>query len=155
MNRSALLAALYFSLLALVACQPTAEEAVPAPVSSFDRMQDKILTTQCAFAGCHASAKDGLVLTKNGAYEQLVNVTPQNANAVKEGLKRVKPFDADKSLLYHKIHDNADGHHLSDYGEQMPLGGKPLKAGEIEFIRRWIAAGAPRTGDLVDQKLLD
>jgi hypothetical protein len=146
---------MFLCLTALLACQSTPEEIAPAPVSSFDLMQDRILTTQCAFAGCHASANDGLVLTKNLAYENLVNGTPQNANALKDGLKRVKPFDADKSLLYHKIHDNADGHHTSDYGKQMPLGGKPLKAGEIEFIRRWIAAGAPRTGDLVDQKLLD
>jgi hypothetical protein len=137
------------------ACQP--KEATPeaTETSSFGLIQDKIFNTRCANPGCHASEKDGLVLTKAVAYDRLFNVNPANANALKDGLKLVKAFDADKSLLYHKIHSNADGHHKSDYGKQMPLGGKPLTDNEIEFVRRWIAAGAPKTGDIVDQKLLN
>lgn len=155
MNRNVLYLFVPILSTAMAACQPSAQAVEPAGVSSFDLIQDKILTTNCAFPGCHASEKDGLVLTKNLAYDRLTNVAPQNANAHRDGLKRVMPYNADKSLLYHKIHANTNGHHSSDYGQRMPLGGKPLKDGEIEFIRRWIDAGAPRTGDIVDKQLLN
>jgi hypothetical protein len=147
---------LIIACVSMLSCSKSEESEVsPTEVSSFDLIQDKILTTSCATPGCHASDKDGLVLTKGKSYERLFNIAPQNANAIKDGLKLVKPFDADKSLLYHKIHSNADGHHNSDYGKQMPIGGKPLTDNQIEFIRRWIAAGAPKTGDIVDKKLLN
>jgi hypothetical protein len=156
MNRYPMLLAGLAALCLATACQPAANNDVPpAETSSFDRMQDVILTKSCAFPGCHASEKDGLVLTKGLAYDRLVNAAPKNANALKDGLKQVTPFNADKSLLYHKLHGNADGHHTSDYGKQMPLGAPPISASKIEFIRRWIAAGAPRTGDIVDVKLLN
>jgi hypothetical protein len=155
MDRNVLYLSVSILLIIMAACQPSAQEMEPTAASSFDLIQDKILTTNCAFPGCHASQKDGLVLTKNLAYDRLTNIVPQNDNARKDGLKVVMPFNADKSLLYHKIHPNTDGHHKSDYGQRMPLSGKPLKDGEIEFIRRWIDAGAPRTGDLVDKKLLN
>jgi hypothetical protein len=137
----------------LFSCQQEEVEA-ETEVSSFSLIQDNILTTKCAFAGCHASEKDGLILTKGMAYDRLLNTEPANANAKKDGLKLVKPFNSNTSLLYHKIHSNADGHHQSDYGKQMPLDGKPLSTNEIEFIRRWIDAGAPQTGDIVDKNLL-
>jgi hypothetical protein len=150
----------FFLISALTFCwacqkEESATEPASTEVSSFGLIQDKILTTRCATPGCHASEKDGLVLTKAVAYDRLINVQPINANAIKDGLKMVKPFDANKSLLYHKIHGNEDGHHLSDYGKQMPLFAKPLTDNEIEFVRRWIAAGAPKTGDIVDKKLLN
>jgi hypothetical protein len=149
---------IFLSIVALTlfgACQKEESEIESAEVSSFGLIQDKIFTTRCATPGCHASEKDGLVLTKSVAYDRLINVSPINANAIKDGLKQVKPFDAGKSLLYHKLEGNANGHHQSDYGKQMPLGGKPLTDNEIEFVRRWIAAGAPKTGDIVDKKLLN
>lgn len=36
----------------------------------------------------------------------------------------------------------------------MPLGGDPLTNGELEFIRQWIAAGAPERGTVADPALL-
>ena len=38
-------------------------------------------------------------------------------------------------------------------GELMPNGGHPLSAGMIEFIRQWIAYGAPQTGSVADPSL--
>jgi hypothetical protein len=140
-------------LVCLIACGKEETVILPSDASSYDLIQSQILTTRCGTPGCHASDKDGLVLTKDVSYDRMVNVVPTNANAKKDGLKLVTPFNADKSLLFHKIHDDA-GHHSSDYGKIMPLGGTVLKDGEIEFIKRWINAGAPKTGDIVDRNLL-
>jgi hypothetical protein len=136
-------------------CKQESSEPAPAETSSFELLQTKIITPSCAIPGCHASEKDGLVLTKDLAYDRIINVTPKNANAIKDGLKLVKPFSSAQSLFYHKLEDNSDGHHASDYGKRMPIGGKFLTNNQIEFVRRWIAAGAPKTGDIVDKKLLD
>jgi hypothetical protein len=41
------------------------------------------------------------------------------------------------------------------FGNSMPLGADVLTAKQIEFVRQWIAAGAPETGDVADKTLLD
>lgn len=98
----------------------------------------------------------GLVLEKSVAFNNLVNVIPKNQNARNDGMLLVKPFSSDLSLLFHKIHSNSDAHHNSDYGLPMPLGLELLSQGQVEFIRRWIEAGAPREGTVVDDiSLLD
>jgi hypothetical protein len=51
-------------------------------------------------------------------------------------LLRVAPGDPDNSYLVHKVEGSAA------IGGQMPLGGPPLSAEEINLIRQWIAAGA-------------
>lgn len=151
MNKTFLTAAL-FSATLFVACEK--DTTAPTNESSFDLIQAKILTPSCATPGCHASEKDGLVLTKDLAYDRMVNMTPLNANAKNDGLKIIKPFLADKSLLFHKIHDDPT-HHTNNYGKLMPIGGKALTDNQVEFIKRWINAGAPKTGDIVDKSLLN
>jgi len=150
-------------LLAMNACQ-NQDNALPATAekSSFEMLQSRILTPTCATSGCHASDKDGsfkqhgLVLAEGVAYDNLVNKDPQNANALADKLKRVVPFYSLSSLLYHKLNWDGSGHHGSkDYGLPMPLGSKALSKGQLEFVRRWIEAGAPRTGSVVDAVLLD
>ncbi len=127
--------------------------------STFGLIQSKIFTPSCAISGCHASEADNtfiqhhLVLAKNLAYENLVNISPANANALADNLLRVKPSHSDESLLLHKLH-TAD-HHAHDYGNPMPLGLPPLSEGQVEFIAAWIDAGAPQTGSVADVKLLD
>jgi len=130
--------------------------------STFGLIQTRLLDTSCAIRGCHLSNGDpsflqhDLVLEKSVAWANLVNAVPKNKNALADGIFRVKPFDTDKSLLFHKIHSNSDGHHSSDYGLPMPLGLEMLSLGQVEFIRRWIEAGAPRQGAVVsDITLLD
>lgn len=130
--------------------------------STFGLIQTSILNTSCAIGGCHLSKSDpsflqhGLVLEKSVAYANLINVIPKNLNAQKDGLLLVKPFASDMSLLFHKIHSNSDEHHMQDYGLPMPLGLELLTQGQVEFIRRWIEAGAPEEGYVVDDiSLLD
>ncbi len=138
------------------------EKAEPEETASFDLIQARILTKSCASSGCHASENDGafkqhgLVLAQGVAYKNLVGAMPKNEEAKSGGLMRVKPFQSELSLLYHKLEPNSSLHHSGkNYGSIMPLGGQPLYAGEIEFVRRWIEAGAPEKGSVVDEALLD
>ena len=149
-------------LLNLVSCSKTATDSpTPTDAASFDLIQQKIFTPSCASSGCHASDKDasfaqhGLVLAAGVAYENLVGVDPKNTNAKQDGLKRVKAFASLESLLYHKLNISASHHSGKNYGNPMPLGGLTLPDGQIEFVRRWIEAGAPKTGSVADAKLLD
>lgn len=149
-------------LLNLTTCQKTGTNATePDALASFDLLQQKILTPSCATSGCHASEKDpsfaqhGLVLAAGVAYQNLVGVDPKNTAAKDDGLKRVKPFASLESLLYHKLNVAASHHSGKQYGNLMPLGGQSLSNGQIEFVRRWIEAGAPKTGSVADAQLLD
>ena len=149
-------------LLNLVSCSQSATDApVPTEASSFDLIQQKILTPSCATSGCHLSDKDitfnqhGLVLAEGVAYQNLVDVEPKNSNAKLDKLKRVKAFASLESLLYHKLNASSNHHTGKQYGNPMPLGSSLLPDGQIEFVRRWIDAGAPKTGTVANAALLD
>ncbi|MVM39041.1 hypothetical protein GO730_18300 [Spirosoma sp. HMF3257] len=149
-------------LLTLVSCSKTTTDSPdPTDIASFDLIQQKILTPSCATSGCHLSEKDGtfiqhgLVLAAGVAYANLVGVDPKNSDAKADGLKRVKAFASLESLLYHKLNISASHHSGKQYGNPMPLGGATLPDGQIEFVRRWIEAGAPKTGSVADATLLD
>jgi len=148
------------SLAAILVTFLSCEQADVADTSTFGLIQSRILTPSCAIPSCHASGKDAtfnqhqLLLTKGRSYDQLVNVASVNAAAKADGLSRVKPGDADNSLLMHKLQLNS-GHHAGDYGNPMPLGLDKLTLGQLEFIENWIKAGAPRTGEVADPALLD
>lgn len=149
-------------LLTISACTKNSiDDTTPATVSSFGLMQDRILTPTCATSGCHASVSDatfkqhGLVLEKSVAYENLVGVVPYNALSKADGHLRVKAYKSLESLLYHKLNWDTSHHGGKQYGSPMPLGSTALTVGQIEFVRRWIEAGAPKTGEVVDAKLLD
>jgi hypothetical protein len=151
--------------ITLYACKDSAETP-KAACDTFEAINNKILTPSCATAGCHASEKDasfaqhGLVLEKSVAYKNLVNRNPKNADALADKIKLVTPFSDDESLLFHKLHSAASGaaggHQHKNYGNPMPLGGDLLSAGQVEFIRRWIEAGALESGcNVSDLTLLD
>ena len=120
-------------------------------------IQETILTPTCATSGCHASSSDAtyiqhnLVLTSAVAYDNLVNSASKNAAAKTAGLLRVKSGDYLNSLLYQKIDCQA----TSKYGALMPLGGQNLTLGQIEFVKQWIQKGAPKTGSVVDETILN
>lgn len=149
-------------LVSLGACGDNtgSNEVTPPPgaiAGTFDRIQAQILAPTCT-AGCHTAGtafatSSGLVLDRAVAYANLVGVAPRNTSAKSDGLQRVKPFKADSSLLYHKL-VIADGHHSAGYGSIMPLGGDPVYNGQLEYIRRWIEAGAPEKGSVVDTMVL-
>ncbi|MBT8401837.1 MAG: hypothetical protein KJO98_15260 [Rhodothermia bacterium] len=131
--------------------------------STWETIQAKVLEPNCT--GCHAAGTDfarqsDLVLTADVAYDQLVDVPPRNAAAKADGLVRISSeglAGLDKSFLWEKINAREREHFLSDhpeYGSFMPLGAPPLANGEIELIRRWIVAGAPRDVQVTDPEPL-
>jgi hypothetical protein len=129
---------------------------------SFDLIQDRILTPSCATSGCHVAntdasfAQHGLLLSSASiSYKNLVDAVPLNAVAQANHLLRVTKFIADQSLLYHKLNWDVSHHANANYGTAMPLGGKPLSVGQLEFVKKWIEAGAPEKGTVADVKLLD
>ena len=130
-------------------------------LSSFDLLQDKLITPSCASAGCHLSNKDasfaqhGLVLTKGSTYANLVGVASLNSVAAKNSLVRVKKYASGESFFYHKLNWDLSHHGLANYGAPMPLGGKPISKGQLAFVQKWIDAGAPSTGVVADASLLD
>jgi hypothetical protein len=140
-----------------VACGGDGTSPEIADGTTFGRLERSVLVPTCATAGCHvgtsATAAGNLVLSAGQAYDNLVGVAASNANARQAGLRRVVPGHPDSSLLYHKVVFSPD-HHGEDYGNPMPVGGTSLSVGQIEYIRRWIAGGARRTGDDVSPDLL-
>ncbi len=163
MIRNILPYTLILGMLSGACARKPGPEPVPAgtPASTFAQIQRRILTPTCATAGCHASTQDPgyashqLVLTTGESYKNLFNVKPVNTLAVADGLLRVKPYKSLESLFYHKLNFDASHHGGKFYGSSMPLGGSPLSVGQIDFVRRWIEAGAPETGIVADSTLLD
>lgn len=151
----------------LFACSKSSVDVPASPISqtvtinSFDLLQDKLLTPNCATSGCHMSVQDasyaqhGLVLAKGLAYGNLIGTSPKNSVAVANKLQRVKKFSSAESLLFHKLNWDLSHHVSANYGAPMPLGGKPVSKGQLDFVQKWIEAGAPDKGEVVDAKLLD
>ncbi len=139
-------------LLLLTACDSDSPDPL-GDVATFDVIQSEIFTPNCT--GCHAlgtrfAEESGLILTEGDAFDQLVGVEPTNVAAKSDGLMRVSSeglAGLHKSLLWEKINVREREHYLLDhpeYGGMMPLGAPPLMNGEIELIRQWIVAGAPK-----------
>ena len=123
------------------------------------RIEQSVLAPSCTFSSCHivggsGAIATGLVLNGAGALAAMVNKAPTNAAAAAAGLKLVRPGQPDSSLLYLKLLFDTATHHSGMYGGPMPLGGPSLSLGQIEYVRRWIAAGAVTAGDALDTMLL-
>ncbi len=151
--------------LSLPGCGDDSGPAGPdtSSTSSWQIIRDDILAPNCV--NCHSAgttfaSQSDLLLTADVAYEQLVNRSVNNRAADDNGLVRVSTESLPglfKSFLWEKINAPDQEHFYADhryYGSQMPLGARPLTHGELEFIRRWIVAGAPETGEVVDPALL-
>lgn len=129
--------------------------------STFENIQSQILNKSCAISGCHLSESDGtypqhgLLLIEGKSYQNLLNAIPKNQTAKDENLKIILPFDAENSLLYQKMLFETSHKSNKNFGSIMPLGKEMLFTGEIEYIRRWIEAGAPKEGNVVDVSLLN
>lgn len=116
----------------------------PEPIASgtwFARLQVGVFDQNCTSAGCHnpQSNAAGLILTAQFSYDALIGVTPTTPAAAQAGLELVRPFDPDTSFLLIKLLDPGPGQ-----GSRMPQGAEPLSREQIETVRAWIEAGAPR-----------
>lgn len=160
LNKFISIGGLCLCVMYLINCTNNTNLLPELEASSFDYIQDQILTPNCATSGCHDGENSSsfrqhkLVLTRGNSYNNLLNIKPQNANAIINNFLLVNPYNPDKSLLYHKIVWAENHHNSVNYGSQMPLGGEALFQGQIEFIRQWIAGGASEKGDIANKNLL-
>lgn len=124
-------------------CAGDGTDLTDASGGTFAELQARVFDTRCALGPCHSSAAaaGGLVLESAFAYDELVGITPSNDAARAAGLLRVAPGEPERSFLWRKLTNPGPGE-----GSRMPLGGEPLPEAELEEIRVWILAGAPRTG---------
>ena len=132
--------------------------------STWDIIQDTVWTPKCVMChdhGLYFAEQSGLILAEDVAYEELINIVPTNIFAAEDGLELVGTDGITSiysSFLWEKINANDYEHFYEDhpeYGSLMPLGMEFLTNGELEFIRQWIIAGAPETGVVVDESLLE
>ncbi len=100
-------------------------------LTTFTKIQNNILTTNCALSGCHGSISPqaNLDLSSGKAYSNLVNVQSELYPA----LKRVVPGNAANSLLIKVL--KGDGVPL------MPQSGN-LDNSIIDSVSAWINRGA-------------
>jgi hypothetical protein len=157
MKKYLLLATMAVALFA--ACKKTAvvEPVYQAPDSSYGLIYNKIFTPTCALSGCHAKEDHSthahaVTLAGSTAYDDIINGATKNSQAAAAGLKLIIPRDTAKSFLYQKLIYSRSAH---KYGSPMPTGGLKVSANQIEFMKQWIAAGAPKEGHVVDKALMN
>ena len=153
---------LLFITISLAGCDAGGDRE---PRDTWTVIQERILTPTCT-GECHAAGttmatQSGLVLTADVAYEALVDAVPKNEAARATGLRRVHSTpgtDLNEHFLWQKVNAPEAGHlthEHPEFGAPMPLGGLPLTYGELEYLRTWLLAGAPRTGIVADEAMLE
>jgi hypothetical protein len=115
--------------------------------STFDGIQQEIFQKHgCTDDLCHGSSKQGgLQLTADVSYENLIQV-----HSTESEFNRVEPGDQNRSFLWLKLAAKTDPAQLPPgvtvAGAPMPNNLPGLSTDELELLRLWIFAGAPRTG---------
>lgn len=100
----------------------------------------------CANSLCHGEAAEGgLDLTPVNAFDNLVGVTAQGSS-----LALVEPKNPSESYLYHKLSAKTFPGSYAIDGSPMPSASAAISPGQLEAIRLWIEAGAPREGSVGD-----
>ncbi len=127
-------------------------EAGQSFASTYDGIQKTIFEKHgCTQELCHGSARQGgLDLTASASYDDLFEAPSQLSR-----LPRVYPGDKQRSFLWLKLLAGNDPS-VAIEGAPMPNGLPALGADELELVRLWIYAGAPREGTVEGtQALLD
>jgi hypothetical protein len=97
----------------------------------------------CSQDICHGSAAtSGLDLRPDAAYDSIFDVPALEVPS----LKRVEPGDRSRSFLWLKLAAKTNPGSVQIVGAPMPNNLPAISANELEALRLWIAAGAPRTG---------
>jgi hypothetical protein len=113
--------------------------------STFEGIQKVIFERQgCTQDACHGSARQGgLELTADVAYDNVYEV-----RALGSSLDLIEPGDEERSFLWLKVAASTRPGRYQIAGSPMPNGLAPLSEDELELLRLWIYAGAPRTGNV-------
>ena len=112
--------------------RPISEGGQQPLAPTLQSIQANVFNPSCIVCHAGASAPQGLRLDSGNSFANLVNIPSSEVSS----LFRVAPGDPDQSYLIQKLQGNASS------GEQMPLGGPPIPAATIEFVRQWIVDGA-------------
>ncbi len=114
---------------------------------SFSAVFDALARNGCADSFCHGNAAGLNFSTRDRAYELLVGADGKGVDAQGDvcrqpGRKRVAPNDPQNSLLYQKVTQETPVCGIA----MPPRGGnyQALNAADIELVRKWIEAGAPK-----------
>ena len=116
--------------------------------STYDAIQETIFEAKgCTASACHGADQTGdLDLRADASYDALV----RQPSDVEPSIERVFPGDQDRSLLYKKLDAGTNGTELGDLGQPMPINADALTDDQLEAMRLWIRAGAPRDGIVND-----
>lgn len=128
-----------------MSCQPNKGfDPCTGIASTFQQIQEHILTPHCGRDTCHNSGQSEhtLSLAPGDSHTFLVGVRPDNAGADALGKLRVDPGNPKNSYLLDKL----KGKLQPNEGERMPRQQKKLKGSQIRLIEDWIEAGAPENG---------
>jgi len=115
--------------------------------STFAGIQSEIFEKHgCTDNLCHGTAKQGgLQLTADVSYDNLFQV-----HSTESEFNRVEPGDQNRSFLWLKLAAKTDPTKLPQGvtvpGAPMPNNLPALSEDELELMRLWIFAGAPKTG---------
>ena len=127
-----------------LAASGAAQECSP-PSSTFDLIQTRIFDHGCTQSYCHGENQvAGLDLRASHSYDSLL---PENPTGPRTGeyFNFVEPGRPGDSSLWLTLAKKTL--QLADVpGAAMPIGGAPLTHDELDGIRLWIMAGAPRNG---------
>ena len=115
--------------------QPLSGGDVVAENDPFAPVQS-IFNSRCVECHNSGSPSAGLNLESTMSFDNLVNVP----STQQSDLSRIEPLDADASYLVRKVRGDQGENGIS--GGQMPLGGPPLSAGQIQTIEDWVNNGA-------------
>lgn len=133
------------ALLGIGVTRVLAEECSNSFSSTYELIQRAVFENKgCTNQVCHGEARaGGLDLRSDASYDALIDV----ASPIVPGWKRVVPGRRDLSLLFINLAAKTLPEQYRAPLRPMPLDPLPaLSRDELEAIRRWIEAGAPRTG---------
>lgn len=142
-----LLLLLPLSATAAIDCIEDDLSAAPTLLNiDFETEIQPIISVACA--GCHTNggASGGLNMNIGAAYNNLVNVAANNANAQ---MNRVTPGNPQASFMFKKTNcTNLNSMAGTPYGQRMPRSGPPyLSVANQARILDWIREGALASAD--------
>lgn len=97
----------------------------------------------CASESCHAgdNPSGGLDLSRNVAYDNLIYADSRAS----VDMPRILPSKEENSLLYLKLAAKTEEADLPNgAGQPMPASRSAIPPDELELVRKWIVAGAPK-----------
>lgn len=138
-----------YTVHSLDAFIPSDQELAFCPTfdSTFEAIQATVFEQAgCANSLCHGEAEEGgLDLRTLVAYDNIVTAPSEGSS-----FALIEPRKPDQSYLYHKLSAKTFPGSYDIEGAPMPSASGAVSPGQLEAIRLWIEAGAPREGSVGD-----